>query len=143
MSHRSAPQLGFFGRRLELTDLEQFERAHDALAVGWLDLSRRPRRALGEGRVERSRPASFELSDPAFAYSLRRGGLEAQVGQRRSEVKAGAPDHDRALPGEQQTVDLGVRKFGVLACAEGSVDGEKRDQTVLQARAFVGACSSG
>ena len=119
---------------LELALVEQLQRPDDALAVVGVDLRGRPRRAFGEECVQGSRPAALELGLPALAHPLRRRRAQVELGERGAEVQAGAPDHDRAAPGGEQVVDLGVCELGVLAGAEGGVQRHQRQQPVLEQR---------
>src|SRR5258708_14660473 len=118
MAQVLAPQLRWSLRRLQLAELEQLERAHDALAVTGLDSLGRPRRQLGQPRVERRRAVAFELDDEALAHARLRCRSQVELGEGRSEVKAGAADDDRPAPFSEQLVDLGVCEPCVLAGAE-------------------------
>ncbi len=131
-AHGSGPELGLRARRLELAGVEQLQRAHHALAITGFDLGRRPRRALRQHGVQRRRPSLLQLGQPTLAHALRRWRTQAQLGQRGPEVETRASDDDRARSGGEQRVDLGVRELGVLAGAEPGVDGQERDQTVLE-----------
>ena len=97
--------------------VEQLERADDALA------RRRARCRRGPGARRVSSPCSAAGPRAASCAGQRartRGRRRAQleVGQRGAQVEAGAADHDRAPPGGEEPVDLGVREPRVLAGAE-------------------------
>ena len=86
------------GGWFELTRLEELEGAHDAAAVGRVDLlrgpGRRPRRASCMAAPARHvrRPPARGARGPRD----RAAGQQLEVGQRRLQVEAGAADHDRA-----------------------------------------------
>ena len=87
---------------------------------------------LGELGVQRLRPEGGELRLPPCAG---RGGRRAQVelGQRGAQVEPGPADDERAPPGGQRAVDLGVRQGGVGAGAEGLGHRHDAEQAVLEA----------
>ena len=82
--------------------------------------------SLGHDRGGRRRVARAELgvqrrraalrSSRGRARAIAGGDRRAQVelGERRAQVEAGAADDDRAPPGGEQAVDLGVRAARVL-----------------------------
>ena len=133
MAQLLAPQLRWPLGRLELPEVEQLQRPHDALAVVGVDL-RRPPTARGRQAVRAAAgaPARSSSAGPALAHPLRRRRAQIELGQRRAQVEAGAADHDRTAPGGEQIVDLGVGQLGVLAGAEGRVERQERDQPVFQ-----------
>ena len=118
--------------RLELAGVEQLQRAHDALAVVRVDPLGRPRRAARELGVQRRRPAPLELGGPVLARALGRRRSQIELGERRAQVQAGAADDDRAPPGGQQPIDLGVRELGVLADAERRVERQEGDEAMFE-----------
>ena len=93
--------------------------------------------------MQRGRALPFELRGEALAQPLGRWRAQAQLGQRRAQVEAGAADDDRPpAPGEQR-VDLGVRELGVLAGAEGGVERQEGDEPVLQGGPLGGRGDAG
>src|SRR5450755_654899 len=68
------------------------------------------------------------------------GGRRAQVEltDRRPQVEARAADDDGAVSGLEQPVDLRMGELGVLPDAEGCVDGQERDQAVLEGGPLAG-----
>ena len=125
------------GGRLEVAAVQQLESADDALAVGRLDRLGGPRGPAGQHRVQRRGAARLELGDPPLAHALGGDGAQAQLGERGTEVEAGAADDDRAAAGGQQAVDLGMGQLGVLARAERGVDGQEGQQPVLELGALA------
>ncbi len=117
---------------IELAGVEQLERADDPLAVAGIDLRRGPRRAVVQDAVERRCAPPRELGDPVLARPLGRWRAQAKLGERRAQVQPRPTDDDRPRAGGEQCVDLGVRKLGVLAGAERGIDGQERDQPMLE-----------
>ena len=105
---------------------------------------RRPRvraraaRRGAPGAPRRSSSASHRSRAPSGG-----GRAQAQLGQRGPQVEPGSADHDRARAGVEQPVDLGVGQLGVLPGAEARVDGQERDQPVLELRPLVGPGRAG
>ena len=142
-AHGVRPQLGVVGLGLELARVEELERPDDPLAIGRVDLARRPRGALLEHGVKGGSAAALELGQPALPDPLRRRRPEAQLGQRGAQVQPGPADHDRAGAGVEQRVYLGVGQLGVLPDAEARVDREERDQPVFELGTIAGSCGTG
>src|SRR6202035_2228422 len=129
-----APQLRRSLGRLELAEIEQLQRAHDALPIVGGDAVRRPWGALGETRVKARSAVLLELRGPALAHSLRRCRAQVKLAERRAQVEARAADDQRTPAGREQAVDLGVGELRVLADAEGCVEREKREEPMLERR---------
>ena len=82
--------------------------------------------------VERLRSSLRELVLPAPPDLGRDGRSQVEVRERGAQVQAGAADHDRPPAGREQLVDLAVGELGVPAGAERGVDGQDRQQPVLE-----------
>jgi small ligand-binding sensory domain FIST len=137
MASCGRPQLRRRVRWLQLSGLEQLERAHDAVAIVRVERARRPRRAPRQQRVQRRRTGALQLALPAIPDSLGRRGAQIELGERGTEVEPGAPDHDRPSALGEQRVDLGMRELRVLRHAEARVNREEADEAVLEPRAFA------
>ena len=79
---------------------------------------------------------------PAVAQLLRRRGPEVELGQRGAQVQARAADDDRRRALAEQAVDLRVGEARVLAGAEARVDGEERDEPVLERALLLAAVAT-
>ena len=143
MADRVAPQLRGSLGGLERADLLELEGAHDAVAVGGVDGLRRPRRPLGQERVQGVRAATLELLVPALAHAGRRRWTQREVGEGGAQVEPGAADHDRRGALGQQRIDLRVGELGVLGDAEAVVDGNEGDEAVLELGPLGGAGHAG
>src|SRR5205085_11129783 len=95
--HGAGPELRFALVGIELSCLEQLERPYDPLPVGGREASRCPRRAFRKDGVKRCWSLALELRGPSLPCPLGRGRPQAELGERRAQVEAGATDHDGAL----------------------------------------------
>ena len=84
--------------------------------------------------MEHLRPGLFELGDQARANAFGRRRAQVELGQRGAQVEARPADDDRPAPFLEQLVDLRVGELRVLADAVRRVDGQERQQPVLQLR---------
>ena len=84
--------------------------------------------------MQRLGPAPGQLRLPARAHLVGCGRAQVELRERSAQVQPGAADDDRAGVLGEQAVDLRMGELGVLADREARVDGQDRDQPVVQAR---------
>ena len=102
-----------------------------------------PRGELGrELGVKRRRSALGEIALDRGPDLRRHRRAQLEVGERGAQVEAGPADDDRAAPGRQQAVDLGVRELGEAPGANSSSIGDEADQPVLESRLLGSALAA-
>ena len=79
-----------------------------------------------------------ELIEQPFPYGAGHGRAQVELGQRGSQVQAGAADDYRAPASGEQRVDLRVRQARVLTRTEGGVERQEGNEPVLERGALGG-----